>query len=279
MNENSALSVIPQATPEDEFPVLKAFQQYIDAEQAKARRRMLSLSIFFGCMLTIVVVVFVVLLIGASQRNQLLNDRLIEFAMTGRDRPQSAVVVQQPAQDNSAIIALTEKLAEIQKSLDEARQEAAEKEKIHSEDLRAVQLAQEKARAQEALEIERLKNQLAAEKEKAAKEREAKREAELEAYRRKHYPEFYAKQEAKETPPPQQPQPVVENEPEDEEPDPIDELLKDLDKKDAITYYEDDDDEEDEDEEEAEEEDEEPEEPVKKPQLKGTKGSWRIPRN
>ena len=30
----------------DDFPVLKAFQQYIDAEQAKARKRMAIMGIF-----------------------------------------------------------------------------------------------------------------------------------------------------------------------------------------------------------------------------------------
>ena len=45
----NAVSVYGQtADAMDEFPVLKAFQQYIDAEQAKARKRLISLGIFFA---------------------------------------------------------------------------------------------------------------------------------------------------------------------------------------------------------------------------------------
>ena len=36
----NAVSVYGQTDGLDDFPVLKAFQQYIDSEQAKARKRM-----------------------------------------------------------------------------------------------------------------------------------------------------------------------------------------------------------------------------------------------
>ena len=68
----------------EDFPVLKAFQQYIDSEQAKARKRMLLLCAFFGGLMFVVISVFVVLLISASSRNQMLNDRLVEYAMWNR---------------------------------------------------------------------------------------------------------------------------------------------------------------------------------------------------
>ena len=74
----------------DDFPVLKAFQQYIDSEQAKARKRMLMLCAFFGFLMIVVIGVFVVLLVNVSARNQALNDRLIEFAMKERDQSKSA---------------------------------------------------------------------------------------------------------------------------------------------------------------------------------------------
>ena len=35
----------------NDFPVLKAFQEYIDAEQAKARKRMVGLTAFFVSLL------------------------------------------------------------------------------------------------------------------------------------------------------------------------------------------------------------------------------------
>ena len=58
----NAVSVYTQDAMDD-FPVLKAFQQYIDAEQAKARKRLLSLGIFFGILTGAIIAVFVVMLL------------------------------------------------------------------------------------------------------------------------------------------------------------------------------------------------------------------------
>jgi len=166
----------------DEFPVLKAFQQYIDAEQAKSRKRMLLLCVFFCFVLTAVIAVFFSLLLASSSRNQNLYDRLIEFAM--KDRERTPVVAQTTPRDDTALRALTDKLETLQKTIadDRARAGKAAAETAVKNDTRP---------SVEALEIERLKALLAAEKEKAAAEREKQRQAELEAYRRKHYPELY----------------------------------------------------------------------------------------
>lgn len=258
----------------EEFPVLRAFQQYIDAEQEKARKRMLSLSIFFGCLITILVAFFLFMLNSVSSRNQALNDRLIEYAIKDRDR-QASVVVQQPQQDNSALLALTARLDEMQKKLLEAQQQAVEAEKARTEaaqqaaekaakDREAIALAMEKKKTQEALEVERLKALLAAEREKAAAERERKREAELEEYRRKHYPEYYAK---KENPEPSKAI-TIEEVDATEEPDPIDELLDELSDEGAINYFE-------------EEEEASSTSKVKSyampVEVKGNRNKWRIP--
>lgn len=225
----SAVSIYGQDSGMDDFPVLKAFQQYIDAEQAKARKRIISLGAFFLLLTGAVIAVFVILLIGMSDRNQQLNDRILEYVMRERDRPAAPaapVVVQQPTQDNSAIMALTSKLEEMKRELDKKRdaeekaaaeraaaeKAAAEKEKAALERLRReTQEREARARAEtekvrqeesrrnaklkEELETMRLKALLAAEREKAAKEKERRREAELEAYRRKHYPELYGKKD------------------------------------------------------------------------------------
>ena len=187
----------------DDFPVLKAFQQYIDAEQAKARKRLLSLGIFFGILTGAIITVFVVLLMVVTSRNQQLNDRLVEFAMKDRDRMSPMVV--QPTQDSSAIAALTAKLDELQKKLDESRAKAEKDAAVAAERARiAAQAAEAKPKgpSPEELEIKRLnalleaerekaKEQARLEKERAAEEKERKRQEELEAYRRKHYPELY----------------------------------------------------------------------------------------
>lgn len=186
----------------DDFPVLKAFQQYIDAEQAKARKRLLSLGIFFGILTGAIIAVFVAMLMVVTSRNQQLNDRLVEYAMKDRDR--NAPVVVQPSQDSSAITALTAKLDALQRKLDESQAKAEKDAAIAAERARlsAEAAAKPKGPSAEELEIKRLTALLESEREKAREkerlekerteaEKERKRQEELEAYRRKHYPELY----------------------------------------------------------------------------------------
>lgn len=189
MNEESpqnAVSIYTQDSGLDDFPVLRAFQQYIDAEQAKSRKRLITLGIFFGVIMFLMIAVFVTLLIGVSERNQQLNDRLVEYAM--REHPSAQPVVVQspaPAQDNSAVLTLTAKLEEMQQKLMESQKQAAEAAK-------AVEAAtKSKEPTADELEIQRLKALLAAEKERAAAEKERQHQEELEAYRRKRWPELY----------------------------------------------------------------------------------------
>ena len=182
----------------EDFPVLKAFQQYIDSEQAKARKRMLLLCAFFGGLMFVVISVFVVLLISASSRNQMLNDRLVEYAMKDRDFRPGASIADRPAQESSAVLALTAKLEDLQKKLEESKVSTA---KIVSDataraERAEAEAAKPKGPTPEELEIARLKALLATEREKMAVEREKQRQAELEEYRRKHYPELYEKKDS-----------------------------------------------------------------------------------
>ena len=196
-----AVSVYGAGDAMDDFPVLKAFQQYIDAEQAKARKRLLAMGVFFGVFTLVVVAIFVVLLVSVSNRNQQLNDRLVEYAM--KDRASSAVVVQ-PPQDTSAVLALTSKIEEMNRKMAEAQAKAQEAVAAAEEKARqaaaAAAAAQPKAPTAEELEIQRLKAQLADEKARAEAEKRRQREEELEAYRRKHYPEYYAAKKAQSAP-------------------------------------------------------------------------------
>ena len=84
---DNTLSILPSDGASNEFPVLKAFQQYIDAEQAKARKRMLGLSVFFIILLVVVVVTFVLVLTTVVNRNQALSDRLLDYALKEREKP------------------------------------------------------------------------------------------------------------------------------------------------------------------------------------------------
>ena len=92
-NQN-AISLFGQAANANDFPVLKAFQEYIDAEQAKARKRMLGLSVFFVVLLVAVVITFTVVVISIVSHNRELSDRLLDIAF--RERQQAPVVVPQP---------------------------------------------------------------------------------------------------------------------------------------------------------------------------------------
>lgn len=227
----NAVSVYGQNDAMDDFPVLKAFQQYIDAEQAKARKRMMVLCTFFGILMFFVISVFVILLINVSSRNQTLNDRLVEYAMRDRSQPSGSAVVVQPPQDNAAILAMTAKLDELQRKMAEnqAKAEKAAAEAAEKAKQEAIEAAKPKPPSPEELEIKRLKALLAVEKEKTSAERERQRQAELEAYRRKHYPELYEEQPKKKN---------LEREMKDADAE-IDAILKDAD---AIRYFDDDDD-------------------------------------
>lgn len=263
MPEMPQMPEMPEVSPEagavslydnpiDEFPVLKAFQQYIDAEQTKARKRLMSLGVFFGFLMVVIIGVFVYLLTGANIRNQQLNDKLLDFAMKERERPQEVAV----KPDNSAVEALAAKIEAMQKNFEEAlnrqREDEAERARKAAADAEASKKAAvEQIRTQESEEIVRLKALLEAEKQKnieerqrAEEERKRLREAELEAYRRKHYPEFYEKKPEPAAAAPAKD--VVKEVAEEEEVDPIEQLLEELnselDEESAINYFEEEDD-------------------------------------
>ena len=104
----TALRIFDQANGMNDFPVLKAFQEYIEAEQARARKRTLGLSIFFIVLLVVVVVTFSVIMAAVinrdqqslqaiATRNQALSDKLLDIALRERTPAAQPVVnVQQP---------------------------------------------------------------------------------------------------------------------------------------------------------------------------------------
>jgi len=227
----NAVSIYRAEGPMDDFPVLKAFQQYIDAEQNKARKRMVTLCVFFGAVLCAVIAVFMVMLHDISRRNQLLNDRLVEYAMKDRDRV--PVVVQQPAAPavapapapetiannaatEAALKAMTDALVAIQKQLNErnvpAQQAAPAPEAQPQPGQEAQPAVEDDIARRERLARERIRKeraQLAEERRKLAEERERKHQEEVERHRRKLYPEYYAEKEKPATPAvEQQPQPA-----------------------------------------------------------------------
>lgn len=213
----NAVSVYGSDSTMDEFPILKAFQEYINAEQAKARKRITALAVFFGVMLVAILAIFMTLLVKSYDDNQHLNDRLVDFMQQERERSDkehaereraAAEAAARPSRDSAAVIELTKKIETLQEKIynaqrkaDDAERTLVEKEKLIAEKdkqaaealKKAIEDAKPKGPSQEEQEIARLKALLAAEKQKqaAAVEKERRRQEELEAYRRKHYPEHY----------------------------------------------------------------------------------------
>ena len=179
--EEPNISIYGNQDGTEEFPVLKAFQQYIDAEQAKARRRLLTLGVFFGAVLTAVIVVFAIMLSSASSRVQDLNDRLIEFAMKERTASSANQA------NDAAFKAMTDTMAMLQREIKERRAEppapAAESAAGAVDMAAAARLKRE----QEALEREKKRLEM---------ERESVYQQTLELQRRRLYPQYYAEEEA-----------------------------------------------------------------------------------
>ena len=213
----NAVSVYGSDSTMDEFPILKAFQEYINAEQAKARKRITALAVFFGVLLIALLAIFMTLLVKSYNDNQHLNDRLVDFMQKERERSDkehsereraAAEAAARPSRDSAAVIELTKKIETLQEKIynaqrkaDDAERTLVEKEKLMAEKdkqaaealKKAIEDAKPKGPTPEEQEIARLKALLAAEKQKqaAAVEKERRRQEELEAYRRKHYPEHY----------------------------------------------------------------------------------------
>lgn len=187
----------------DDFPVLKAFQQYIDAEQNKARKRMIMLCVFFGFLMTVMITVFLLVLKDVSGKNQSLNDRLIEYVMKSNDRHN--VIVQQPAPapaNDAALKAMTDTLVALQKQMSEQQEKAVAARLAAAQAAAQAQAPAEPTKAQAALQrkidsdaqrLEKETARLKAEKEKLAAEKEKLRQQEIELHRRRLYPEYYEK--------------------------------------------------------------------------------------
>jgi len=186
---DNPLSIVPSEGNANEFPVLKAFQEYIDAEQAKARKRMLGLSVFFIVLLSVVVVTFVLILTTVLNRNQSLSDRLLDYALREREKTPivqvPAPTASQQAQPSADIVkTLIERMekeqaemkAAFEKQREDAERNAAEQDRVRNE------------------EMKRIRAELAKERDKARKEAEKK--AEIERHRRRLYPDYYRMEES-----------------------------------------------------------------------------------
>ena len=216
----NAVSLFGQSGGVNDFPVLKAFQEYIDAEQAKARKRMLGLSVFFILLLIVVVITFTLVITSVIARNQQLSDRLLDIALRDKTSAQPVVNVQSPVPtvESAELVRLRE---ELRREKEEIKAEQAKRDEVRfNKLLDAISKPQQQPvaaptpvvvttspssvlqpAAAEAAELVRLREELRREKEERqaeqAKAKEEKRKAEIEAHRRRLYPEYYAQEDAR----------------------------------------------------------------------------------
>ena len=212
VRQNSQLSIYGNEEALNEFPVLKAFQQYIDAEQAKAHKRVSQLCIFFTALMVIIVSVFVVLLISVSSKNSELSGQMLALMMKERSAQAAQPVIIQPSQQaqpsngaderyireiSSLVEKISGKMNMIESSIkDNATNVAQEENRAKSlrESLDRQSSALKKremdvAREKQSMESERMK--IEQEKALLAKQKEELRQKEIELQRRKLYPELY----------------------------------------------------------------------------------------
>ena len=211
----NAISLFGPGGAGNDFPVLKAFQQYIDAEQAKARKRMLGLSAFFVVLLLVVVITFTLITVAVINRNQALSDRLLDIALRDKGTQQPVVNVQPPpqtivqpaAQEASIMKPILEKLESLATAMVSAKQQPAPaptpvvvttSAPINPsyqpvESAETLQLREELKKQQEALkaEIAKMKS------DRAKMDAEEQKKAAIEQHRRRLYPEYYAREDAK----------------------------------------------------------------------------------
>lgn len=182
---DSTLSIVPSEGSND-FPVLKAFQEYIDAEQAKARKRMLGLSVFFIILLVVVVVTFVLILTTVVNRNQALSDRLLDYALSERHR-EMAVPQQTVIQPHVSTASVQDMIKPIIERLE--REQASMKTAYEQQQKEAKAIADARDR-ERVVELEKARKEL--QKERARAKKEADAQAAKERHLRRLYPEYYS---------------------------------------------------------------------------------------
>lgn len=218
----TALRIFDQANGMNDFPVLKAFQEYIEAEQARARKRTLGLSIFFIVLLVVVVVTFAVIMAAVinrdqqslqaiATRNQALSDKLLDIALRERTPAAQPVVnVQQPpaavhpdtgAQALKPVLDRLESLTEALKKqpAGTAPQPVPMVQPAAPQPLPAAVSPELEAARRQQDELARQRAAVAAERARLREEQEQLRRDRIEQHRRRLYPDYYAREDAQKT--------------------------------------------------------------------------------
>jgi len=106
----------------ESFPVLKAFQDYIEAERSQARKRVMQLSIFFAVLMVVVVGGFLTAGIAMWRSNDARVNKLLEAVIEQRSAPAPAqppaTLVQTSPLLEESVRQMSRATSELQSSLD-----------------------------------------------------------------------------------------------------------------------------------------------------------------
>lgn len=136
----------------EQFPVLKAFQDFIEAERAQARKRVLQLSLTFAMVLIVVVAAFFAIGISMFNNMSQMQSRLLDAALRRESAPApqpvpaaQPVVVQAPAPIAAPAAVIPES---VNKKLDELGALAAQLKKDEEGKLEEMRKEMEQMRRQ-----------------------------------------------------------------------------------------------------------------------------------
>ena len=144
----------------ESFPVLKAFQDYIDAERAQARKRVMQLSIFFAVLMCVVVTGFLTAGIFMLRNMSTVQTKLLDVALANRQAPAPALqpapapIVQTSPLLEESVRQMSRATTELQSSMDKKLDGVSEltskvHEKMASQDGELDKLRSELRRMQE----------------------------------------------------------------------------------------------------------------------------------
>jgi hypothetical protein len=105
----------------ESFPVLKAFQDYLEAERAQARKRVMQLSVFFAVLMGVVVTGFIFAGIFMVRNMASVQNKLLDVALAQKTPPPAApapAVQAAPAPEDTARQLSRAITTELQASLD-----------------------------------------------------------------------------------------------------------------------------------------------------------------
>lgn len=174
----------------ESFPVLKAFQDYIEAERTQARKRVMQLSVFYAVLMGVVVTGFLTAGIFMLRNMTSMQSKLLDVALANKTAPAPAVAQTVPSpMIEESMRQMSRATAELQsdlgKKLDGVSEVASQ---VHA-----------KMASQDG-EMEKLRDELRQMQEQSAKLKDELVAIKTEAKKPAHQPFYY-------TPPPQRPAP------------------------------------------------------------------------